>query len=158
MPFLKEPVNHGTAPARRGISQFFHGSFSLLSISRCKSASMKRLTTLVLIVFLFVASVGAWITRGFYDRIFMMEGCIHIVSNLPEDQTIELIFPSSETRSVSLTRYGAKTIRVRKTGEGSIAVTRSGETSDVGYVTSKNGIIVLHINPDRVGFSQIFCE
>ena len=88
----------------------------------------------------------------------MMEGCIHIVSNLPEDQTIDLTFPSSETRSVSLTRYGAKTIRVRKTGEGSIAVTRVGQTSDVGYVTSKNGIIVLHINSDRVGFSQVFCE
>ena len=117
---------------------------------------MKRLIPLVVIVFLIVASAGAWITRGFYDRIFMMEGCIHIVSNLPEDQTIDLTFPSSETRSVSLTRYGAKTIRVRKTGEGSISVTRVGKTSDVGYVTSKNGIIVLHINSDRVGFSQVF--
>jgi hypothetical protein len=44
-------------------------------------------------VCLVVVSAGAWIARGFYDRIFMMEGCIHIANNLAEDQSIELVFP-----------------------------------------------------------------
>ena len=98
-----------------------------------------------------------WLTRGVYDRHFMMEGVFHVVSHSSEAHQILLKFPSGKTKKFTLDPGAVTNFRLKGTGEGYIAVNLDGEARDlVGYVTSMNSIVVLVIGEKTTNFSQIF--
>lgn len=98
-----------------------------------------------------------WLTRGVYDRHFMMEGTFHVVSHCTEAHEILLKFPSGKTKTFKLGPGAVTDFRLKETGEGSIKVSLDGDSRDaVGYVTSMNHIVVLVIGEEATGFSQIF--
>lgn len=106
---------------------------------------------------LLIGGVCAWILRGEYDKHFMMEGHFHVVSNAKQDHEVVLEFPSGKQVDFNLKKGSSFRFKQLDTGEGSVAVSIDGKVRDqVGYVTSKNSIVVLVIGDQETGFSQIF--
>jgi hypothetical protein len=99
----------------------------------------------------------AWVGRGLYDEIFMMEGRFHVISLADKDHDVVLDFPSGKRVELELAKGATTDFQLLNTGEGSITITVDGKKRDeVGYVTSINGTIVLTIAADDTGFSQIW--
>jgi hypothetical protein len=114
-------------------------------------------TGLTIIASILIGGLCAWMLRGEYDRIFMMEGHFHIMSNAKLDHRVDLHFPSGKHLSFNLKKGGSVDFKLPDTGEGSIAVSIDGvERDHVGYVTSMNSIVVLVIGEEQTEFSQIF--
>jgi hypothetical protein len=114
-------------------------------------------TGLILIVFLLIGGLCAWMLRGEYDRLFMMNGHFHLVSNAKLDHRVDLHFPSGKNLRFNLKKHGFADFKLNDTGEGAIAVFIDGlERDHVGYVTAINGIVVLVIGEEQAEFSQIF--
>lgn len=106
---------------------------------------------------LLIGGVCAWILRGEYDKHFMMEGHFHVVSNAKQDHEVVLEFPSGKQVDFNLKKGSSFRFKQLDTGDGSVAVSIDGKVRDqVGYVTSKNSIVVLVIGDQETGFSQIF--
>lgn len=101
--------------------------------------------------------LAAWIARGVFDEIFMMNGHIHVINHSQDDVRITLEFPSGERREIDLKKNGSTDLEVSNTGEGSITVLAGDKITDrVGYVTSLNRPIILCISEEDVSFSQIY--
>ena len=78
-----------------------------------------------------------------------------VVNATAEDHTIKLTFPLGEELEVDLKAGDSSRSVIGKTGEGSIDVTIDGTgKDDVGYLTTKNGMMILTIAEDSVIFSQ----
>ena len=78
-----------------------------------------------------------------------------VVNATAEDHTIKLTFPLGEELKVDLKAGDSSRFVIGKTGEGSIDVTIDGNGKDeVGYLTTKNGMMILTIAEDSVIFSQ----
>ena len=108
-------------------------------------------------VLVLIGGAFAWFARGEYDKHFMMEGHFHIVSRADQDHEVVLKFPSGKQVDFNLKKNGSVDFVITDTGEGSITVIVDGRVRDqVGYVTSMNSIVVLIIDEDHTGFSQIF--
>jgi hypothetical protein len=119
---------------------------------------MKRSRSAVMAVAVFVGgAVSAWFARGAYDRIFPLEGHVHVVSHAQRDHKVGLTFPSGKRIDLELPRGASVDTEAHGTGEGSIEVSIDGQhVKDVGYVTSRNPAIVLTVGDGNVTFSQIF--
>ncbi len=114
-------------------------------------------TGLIIIVSILIGGLCAWMLRGEYDRLFMMEGHFHIMSNAKLDHRIDLHFPSGKNLNFILKKGGSVNFKLPETGEGAITVSIDGvERDHVGYVSSRNSIVVLVIGEEQTEFSQIF--
>ena len=110
----------------------------------------------VAVFLLSISIVAAGLGRGFYDRMFMLEGQVVVVNASNDERAIRIAFPAGEKMEVTLKAGGSSRFVVGKTGEGSVAVSVDGVRKDeVGYVTSRNGMIMITVADDRVVFSQI---
>lgn len=125
-------------------------------MTTCSVRIMKYIKTIILISISICIFIG-WFFRGIYDNAFMMTGLVHIINNTKNDHAIDLKFPSGKVVNFNLKVEGFADQKVTNTGEGGIIVTVDGkDRSPVGYVTTMNNPIVLVINDDSIGFSQIF--
>ena len=121
-----------------------------------KTNSQPRTGTIALVILLLIVVAVTWLVRGFYDRLFFLEGQVVVVNATAVDHTIRFAFPAGEVMEVDLEAGNSFRFGVDETGEGSIGVTIDGaRREDVGYVTSMNGMVVLTIDEDRVIFSQV---
>ena len=113
--------------------------------------------SLLIVFLLIVGGFCAWVLRGEYDKRFMMEGRFHVVSTSQQDHEVALTFPSGAQVDFTLKKSASFNFKQTDTGEGSIAVSIDGvDREPVGYVTSMNNIVVLTMDEEHVGFSQIF--
>jgi hypothetical protein len=111
---------------------------------------------LAFLILLSVSTAASWFGRGIYDKLFMMEGRILVVNATSETHQIELAFPSGKLLNFELTSGASSEAQVNETGEGSVGVLVDGTRSDaVGYVTSRNSIMVLTVSDSKVVFSQM---
>ena len=109
------------------------------------------------LLLVFTGVAAAWYARGAYDQYFMIEVRFHVIYLSQLGHEINLEIPSGKKKNFRLKPDGVFDFVVSDTGEGSIKVTIDGNSREpVGYVTSMNSIIVLTINEDYIGFSQIF--
>ena len=111
---------------------------------------------LVSVFLLSICVATTWLGRGVYDRMFLLEEQVFLVNATNEAHTIELAFPSGEKLKLNLKGGASSRLKFGKTGEGSVTFTIDGtRKEDVGYVTSRNGMIVIAVTHDRVIFSQV---
>jgi len=102
-----------------------------------------------------IAAATAWFGRGTYDEFQMDEGLFHVVNADATSRTIELVFPSGESRKAVVEAGQAVDFEVKDTGEGAVTVTRDGEVVGVvGYVTSHNDFSVVVVQVDDVLITQ----
>lgn len=86
----------------------------------------------------------------------MTEGRILVVNSTAATHKIQLSFPSGKLLDFNLTSGTSSEARVRDTGEGSVRVVVDGTRSeDIGYVTSRNSMMVVTISDSTIVFSQI---
>ncbi len=98
----------------------------------------------------------SWFGRGIVDKLFMMEGRFHIVNGTDEPHKVTLQLPNGSSMDLAL-ELGSIDVNVPQTGEGSLSINVDDQPArKVGYVTSRNGIVVLFIEEETIGFSQIF--
>jgi len=111
---------------------------------------------LVLLILLPVSIGTTWFGRGIYDRLFMMEGRILVVNSTGAPHKIQVAFPSGKSLNFDLASGATSEARVEETGEGSVRVVVDGTRSeDIGYVTSRNSIVVLTVSDSKIVFSQM---
>ncbi|MDA7678315.1 hypothetical protein N8577_03610 [Akkermansiaceae bacterium] len=126
---------------------------NILIVNQIKSKLKTGKITVMILLLIFVAAT--WLGRGLYDKLFMLEGQVFVVNATAEDHTIKLTFPLGEELKVNLKAGDSSRCVIGKTGEGSIDVTIDGTgKDDVGYLTTKNGMMILTIAEDSVIFSQ----
>ena len=126
---------------------------NILIVNQIKSKLKTGKITVMILLLIFVAAT--WLGRGLYDKLFMLEGQVFVVNATAEDHTIKLTFPLGEELKVNLKTGDSSRFVIGKTGEGSIDVTIDGNGKDeVGYLTTKNGMMILTIAEDSVIFSQ----
>ena len=126
---------------------------NILIVNQIKSKLKTGKITVMILLLIFVAAT--WLGRGLYDKLFMLEGQVFVVNATAEDHTIKLTFPLGEELEVDLKAGDSSRSVIGKTGEGSIDVTIDGTgKDDVGYLTTKNGMMILTIAEDSVIFSQ----
>ncbi len=124
-------------------------------MNRLKPTTRTRRVRFCLLVI--AVAIVSWIARGTYDKHFMMEGRLHVVNNSGRDRDVMLTFPSGKHLEFFLGKGTSRGYRISDTGEGAIAVrTDGGSPSELGYVTSMNGVIILALGEDKAEFSQIF--
>lgn len=99
----------------------------------------------------------AWMARGLYDQLFLLEGHCHVVNHSVKDIEVRVGFPSGKFYDQKIPPLGNVDFIVKDSGEGPVEVTVNGTiVKKVGYVTSMNNVVVLSISPENVTFSQIF--
>ena len=126
---------------------------NILIVNQIKSKLKTGKITVMILLLIFVAAT--WLGRGLYDKLFMLEGQVFVVNATAENHTIKLTFPLGEELKVNLKTGDSSRFVIGKTGEGSIDVTIDGTgKDDVGYLTTKNGMMILTIAEDSVIFSQ----
>lgn len=110
----------------------------------------------IYVFFTIVAVVASWFARGLYDELILYQGYFHVINGTENQKTIELIFPSGESKSADIHPGNLNTFVVSNTGEGSIAVKSDGQKiGKVGYVTTFNSPIVIVVMEDKALFSLI---
>ena len=126
---------------------------NILIVNQIKSKLKTGKITVMILLLIFVAAT--WLGRGLYDKLFMLEGQVFVVNATAENHTIKLTFPLGEELKVNLKAGDSSRFVIGKTGVGSIDVTIDGTgKDDVGYLTTKNGMMILTIAEDSVIFSQ----
>ena len=126
---------------------------NILIVNQTKSKLKTGKITVMILLLVFVATT--WLGRGLYDKLFMLEGQVFVVNATAENHTIKLTFPLGEELKVNLKAGDSSRFVIGKTGEGSIDVTIDGNGKDeVGYLTTKNGMMILTIAEDSIIFSQ----
>ncbi len=106
------------------------------------------------IILTIVGVLISWFARGFYDEVMLYKGYFHVVNGTEKYKTIELTFPSGESRKANIHPGKKSSFIVPNTGEGSIAVKSDGQEIDkIGYVTSFNPPIVIVVMEDKALFS-----
>jgi hypothetical protein len=99
---------------------------------------------------------AAWVLRGVYDRMFMLEGVFLLTNASCRDISVTLEFPSGEIREFQLGRGASRTFVLNDTGEGGIDVrVGDGPVTATGYVTSFNDMCVIAVGDSTVSFSQL---
>lgn len=99
---------------------------------------------------------AAWVLRGVYDRMFMLEGVFLVTNAGGSDIQVGLTFPSGEAREFQLARGASRTFVLNDTGEGSIDVSVDDRPATAtGYVTSFNDMCVIAVGDSTVSFSQL---
>jgi hypothetical protein len=94
-----------------------------------------------------------WSARGIYDEALMDGGVFHVVNAVDQSRSIELTFPSGESRSAVIRAGQSTNFRVEDTGEGSFSVVADGETLWMGgYVTSHNSFSVVVVQSNTAQF------
>lgn len=110
----------------------------------------------IYVIFTTIAVIGSWFARGLYDELMVYRGYFYLINGTENQKTIELTFPSGESRNANLHPEQLETFVVSNTGEGSISVKSDGEELEkVGYVTSFNSPIVIVVTDDQVVFSLL---
>ena len=135
------------------ISHTFHTSFTCLAIYIIMTELRTRykLLTIALAILLPCSVAATWFGKGFYDRIFMLEGHVVVVNATASDHEVEFEFPSGQRVEVDLKAGATQRTLVGETGEGSVKVTIDGTPREsVGYVMAMNGMLILTIGEDRV--------
>lgn len=103
-----------------------------------------------------VCAGAAWMLRGMYDRIFMLEGVFLVTNAGGSDIRVELTFPSGESREFQLGKGASRTFVLSDTGEGGIEVrVGDGAVITTGYVTSFNDLCFIAVGDSTVSFSQL---
>ncbi|MFO7627713.1 MAG: hypothetical protein R6V62_10665 [Candidatus Fermentibacteraceae bacterium] len=103
-----------------------------------------------------VCAVAAWVLRGVYDRMFMLEGVFLVTNAGGSDIHVGLTFPSGESREFQLGKGASRTFVLNDTGEGGIGVrVGDGPVITTGYVTSINDMCVIAVGDSTVSFSQL---
>ncbi len=118
---------------------------------------MKKVSKLLAAALLVMVCAGAaWVLRGMYDRMFMLEGVFLVTNAGGSDIQVELTFPSGESREFQLVKGASRTFVLSDTGEGGIGV-RVGNSpvATTGYVTSINDMCVIAVGDSTVSFSQL---
>jgi len=118
---------------------------------------MKRVVRVLAVTMVIAACSGAaWVLRGVYDRMFMLEGVFLVTNAGGSDIQVGLTFPSGESRVFQLGRGASCTFVLKDTGEGGIDVrVGDGPVTTTGYVTSINDMCVIAVGDSTVSFSQI---
>lgn len=112
---------------------------------------------LFVLILLVVVGVLAWITRGMYDHLLMLDGRFVVVNCTDHPLDVTLDLPSGNQITFTIKAQASHTFTDTATGEGAIGVSIPGRpTESLGYVTSMNGIIILSIDDDSVTFTQEF--
>lgn len=128
-----------------------HDSFGMI-----RTKSQLSIGTIALMILLPIVVAATWFGRGLYDRLFILEGQVVAVNATANDRTGRFVFPSGEEIKADLKAGVSSQFVVGKTGEGSVDVTVDGiPGGEVGYVTSRNGMIIFTIDEDSVFFSQV---
>jgi len=120
---------------------------------------MKRVILIIILCFLSgaIACGVGWFLRAEYDKMFMLRGWFHVINTSNEELGVLLRFPSGYEMELQLSATGSKDFVLQNTGEGAISVTvNQRDLGSTGYMTSMNGMVVLTIDHESVGFSQIF--
>jgi hypothetical protein len=118
--------------------------------------STSQIWRLALLILLPVTIGATWFGRGTYDRLFMMEGRILVVNSTDTPHKIQVSFPSGKNLNFDLAGGAASEAHVEATGEGSVRVVVDGTRSeDIGYVTSRNSMVVLTVSDSKIVFSQL---
>ncbi|MGK7939808.1 MAG: hypothetical protein AB4062_06590 [Crocosphaera sp.] len=116
----------------------------------------KYVTLTIYIILTIVAVVGSWFVRGFYDELMLYKGYFHVINGTDNNKTIELTFPSGESKNANINPGNLNTFVVFNTGEGSISIKSDGQDlGNVGYITTFNPPIVIVVMDDKVIFSYI---
>lgn len=103
-----------------------------------------------------VCAVAAWVLRGVYDRMFMLEGVFLVTNAGGSDIHVGLTLPSGESREFQLGKGASRTFVLNDTGEGGIGVrVGDGPVITTGYVTSINDMCVIAVGDSTVSFSQL---
>ncbi len=115
---------------------------------------MKRVLLLALVIAALTLG-GTWYLRGTYDHLVMDNGVFHVINVADVPQSIELVFPSQESRSAAIPAGGSVSFHVADTGEGAVLIRSGGEErASLGYVTSINPLTVIVVEQDGAVFSQ----
>src|SRR6056300_193704 len=114
-----------------------------------RTKSQLSIGTIALMILLPIVVAATWFGRGLYDRLFILEGQVVAVNATANDRTGRFVFPSGEEIKADLKAGVSSQFVVGKTGEGSVDVTVDGiPGGEVGYVTSRNGMIIFTIDED----------
>ena len=85
-----------------------------------------------------------------------MEGRILVVNSTAATHKIQVSFPSGKLLDFDLASGASSEAHVEDTGEGSVRVVVDGTRSeDIGYVTSRNSVMVLTVSDSKIVLSQI---
>jgi len=122
-----------------------------------KENAMGRVAGILAPVLAVIVFAGAaWVLRGVYDRMFMLEGVFLVTNAGGSDIQVGLTFPSGESRVFQLGRGASCTFVLKDTGEGGIDVrVGDGPVTTTGYVTSINDMCVIAVGDSTVSFSQV---